>query len=202
MTSVWANVEDLRQHAADLCEYAVNGAIGRVYDDPVYVSITGGRDPGPKYSSCGDLAHWMLYRLGCRESWVNVTDKTGDAPRAFRYGKNVSLLTYTAKGILAKPVPAHAKADLRRGDVCVTWPPGQSHKAHVFVFDRLEGTGAKALLHTWDLGQDVTDPVAWAKEKVHVEARRRVRSATLPICAHLSLERLPFTADPLPVPDQ
>jgi hypothetical protein len=65
---IWANAADA------LCGYACGWDDGRGKDDPVYAAVTEGRDVPPNrahYSSCGDLAHWLLERLGVREPWVN-----------------------------------------------------------------------------------------------------------------------------------
>src|SRR6186713_653784 len=80
----------LRTIATHLLDYAVCGDRGRNESDKVYDSITEHRDRGvmrAKYSSCGDLGHWLVYRLGCRETWVNRAENGG-----WRVGLNVNLL--------------------------------------------------------------------------------------------------------------
>lgn len=65
-----------RRLATELLAFACDGPKGRDEHDAVYREITEGRDgPSPqqmaKYSSCADLAHWLYYRLGFREDWIN-----------------------------------------------------------------------------------------------------------------------------------
>ena len=79
----------VRQAAVVLAEYAVDGDNGRAVGDPIHEWVTEGRrarsearrkkDPSANdYSSCGDLPHWMLACLGCRdEAVVNRTDDGG-----------------------------------------------------------------------------------------------------------------------------
>lgn len=83
------HVPTVRAAAVALARYAVNDAKGRGRDDPVHAWITEGRrtanerrrakgSPEVPYSSCGDLAHWLLMCLGCRdERIVNRTDDGG-----------------------------------------------------------------------------------------------------------------------------
>lgn len=61
--------------------------------DAVYRAVTEGRqdlarDRGYPYSSCGDLAHWLLYRLGVRDRDVINRDECG----GWRVGENISRL--------------------------------------------------------------------------------------------------------------
>jgi hypothetical protein len=83
----------LRAAAVSLATLAVDGENGRRVGDPIHEWVTEGRRQeyewavrnGSKwalnmepYSSCGDLAHWLLTMLGCRdESVVNRTDDGG-----------------------------------------------------------------------------------------------------------------------------
>lgn len=88
------DITAIRLAAVALAEYACNYEKGRDKLDPVYLEVTEGRDgPGPaqrkRYSSCGDLGHWILYRLGCRTTWVNRKE----APNGYRIGFNVTLLS-------------------------------------------------------------------------------------------------------------
>lgn len=81
--------------AQALLRFAVNDEHGRSETDPIYVRVTEGRD-GPtaelrrRYSSCGDLAHWMLRCLGVRAPWLNRDDDGDEKP--FRYGVNLNWL--------------------------------------------------------------------------------------------------------------
>lgn len=68
--------EERRRIAREWCDFA----IGRTPSDPVYRWVTEGRDPGPIYSSCGDLAHVEgFYRrrplsMVPVQSWLNLDD--------------------------------------------------------------------------------------------------------------------------------
>jgi len=88
----------VRFAAIALARYAVNDAEGRDLGDPVHEWVTEGRrarnearkkkagEP-PDYSSCGDLAHWMLYCLGCRDDRINREEH-----KKWRVQVNLSLL--------------------------------------------------------------------------------------------------------------
>jgi len=80
-----------RLAASALLTYAVNGSV-RSTSDPVYRSIVESR-LGPKYSSCGDLAHWFLYRLGVRAPWINRAEFKAPLGHGWRVGLNLNLLT-------------------------------------------------------------------------------------------------------------
>lgn len=92
-----------RVAASALLTYAVseNGAQG-----PVYMRVVEGRK-APKYSSCGDLAHWLLYRLGVRLPWINRSEFTRDASGfGWRVGLNLNLLAAPEVGSNTCAVPA------------------------------------------------------------------------------------------------
>ena len=105
-----------RNRALDLLDYACAG------EYPVgserYLEITEGRH-GKGYSSCGDLAHWLYYRLGFGCPWVNR-----EANGGWRCGHNVSLLVSQSE--------PYAGGTLYAGDVIIIaneWPSGRD--AHV-----------------------------------------------------------------------
>jgi hypothetical protein len=119
---------DYRALAAELVVRACNDGHGRPESDPVYQAVVEGRDRPPypnKYSSCGDLAHWMLYRLGVRLPLVNRQEHLG-----FTYGVNVSRLAFDPLAI-AEP---NASARFAPGDIGIIWSKGDGTDAHVFVF--------------------------------------------------------------------
>jgi len=91
------NLAIVRQAAVALATYAVDGPHGRKAGDPVHEEVTEGRraqyeravqrgdtwavNMAAGYSSCGDLAHWLLRCLGVRdERWINRSDDYGDIP--------------------------------------------------------------------------------------------------------------------------
>ncbi len=124
--------------AVALCEWACGYDKGRSKDDPVYKIVTENRDgPGPeqrkKYSSCGDLGHYLLSRLGVREPWVNRTDD--NAFLTWRSGINISELWGKACPIDIVPDSAWQPEP---GDILILWNTG--FDAHVCVaLDYREG---------------------------------------------------------------
>lgn len=118
---------DYRALAVELVEFACGGAHGRPETDPVYQAVTEGRDRPPfpnQYSSCGDLAHWMLYRLGVRLPMVNRGEHRG-----WTSGANVARLAYDRTAVFA-PRP---DARYLPGDIGVIWSKHDGTDAHVFV---------------------------------------------------------------------
>lgn len=120
-------LEAYRRLVDALLRHATNGSAGRDEDDPVYVSVVEGRDyrKTPPSSSCGDLPHWLLYRLGVRESWVNRKEHyTG-----WRVGQNISCLSW-------RPSPAremHIAEKFWLGDILVIWKEPDSKDSHALV---------------------------------------------------------------------
>ena len=75
----------VRAASVALARYGCDGATGRLQGDPVFEEITEGRQAswmvnGKKrsYSGCGDLIHWVLWRL------MGADPYTGDSPEAKR----------------------------------------------------------------------------------------------------------------------
>jgi hypothetical protein len=156
----------LEEFSREWCDFATKGDVGRLVTDPVYQRIVEGRDKGPKYSSCGDLAHWLLFILGVREPWVNRDENKG-----WRSGFNVNLL-------IAKPIGGNPIAEnnpdldlLHTGDIIISWKQKTGTDAHVMVFDHIEN----GELYTWDLGQGPMSQDAWKGQQQHLEARKRRR---------------------------
>lgn len=114
--------------AVALCEHACGYAEGRNKTDPVYIEVTEHRD-GPRpidrksYSSCGDLAWWLLFRLGLRKPWMNRA-----ANGTYNIGMNVADLT-------GSPVTRHAMAGYSPdpGDIVEVWNLPSTSDAHVTV---------------------------------------------------------------------
>lgn len=80
-------------------------------DDERYRSVLEGRVYKPPSSSCGDLAHWMLYRMGVRLPWINRKENAG-----WRPGENVSLLCWNIATRASTAADVYAP-----GDVIVVW---------------------------------------------------------------------------------
>jgi hypothetical protein len=102
---------ECRKRAVEHLEYACKG--NPVKGSPRWLEVTEGRN-APKYSSCGDLAHWMLFRLGFRMRWINRTENQG-----WRMGMNIARLV--ARGV------KYTGQKLDGGDIIVIsnrWPQG------------------------------------------------------------------------------
>jgi hypothetical protein len=126
--------------ALGLLDVATDGAKGRPESDPVYKRITENRDFGAGYSSCGDLCHWLLFRLGVRLPFINRNEagvwKTG--LNISRLVWNASMARGTAAGEIYEP-----------GDILAIWNKPSGTDAHVLVVR--SHTDGK--VHSSDYGQ-------------------------------------------------
>lgn len=140
---IWTPPENLSETriayqklAVALLEWACRGSTGVSEQDARYRMVTEGRDHGASYSSCGDLAHWLYYRLGVRQPWVNRAEHHG-----WKVGMNVSTLCWNPPNEQAKP--SSSVDFFEPGDVIVIWnlPHGtDSHVVCVIDHDRSKGT--------------------------------------------------------------
>lgn len=156
------NIEEINQRLVPLswCEMAVDYNTGVLVNNPVYKAVTEGRDPGPGYSSCADLAHWMLFRMGVRSKWINRAEHLG-----WKSGLNVSMLAFSCP-VARAPHPGEV---LQRGDIMIVWNKPQGQDAHVNV---VSGFNLDAMeVNTWDYGQAAVNPDAW--NRTMVEGTRR-----------------------------
>ena len=145
----------VRATAVALGYFAVNGTTGRGVGDPVHEWVTEGRrladeqrrsqgvheDP---YSSCADLAHWLLMCLGCQdERVINRSDDGGTVP--WQIGANISRL-------VGSPwyVPANRPGTFPKpGDIFhVCNDPGTEHIA---ILEDVDLTNSN--LQSFDYGQ-------------------------------------------------
>ena len=128
-TGAGIDLDILRQAATALVTYAVNGDAGRNIGDTVFNEITEGRAGGKGYSSCGDLCHWMMKCLGCRdESIVNRNDDGGKVP--WVSGANLSRIVYHTG---AAWTPSHQGVFASPGDIIYLALPPDPMKEHVLV---------------------------------------------------------------------
>jgi len=151
-----------RSAAVALCEYACGYEAGRSKDDPVYKEVTEGRDgPGPeqrkRYSSCGDLAHWLYSRLGIRAAWINRTDDGAFGP--WLPGANIARLWGGACPFDQVP-PSDPSWVPEPGDVLLIWNTGVD--AHVMVALGRDG----ANLRTANYGAGGMSPLASPGAKI------------------------------------
>lgn len=202
---------NIREIATTLAAYACDN---RRVNDPVYRMVTENRDPGPVYSSCGDLAHWLLFTLGCRAAFINRQEHQG-----YVMGRNVSRLSNAAEAVdpdkavreavakASREAPLtkatrrsltatltreqYAALDLQPGDILIKWQTGPD--AHVMVFDRIEGD----TIHTYDYGKGALSREAWRKAPNQIEGARRQRSLVgFGLKRVLRLDAVEFTAEP------
>lgn len=161
-------IETYREFARAWCNFAA-GKEGRRANDPVYRWLTEGRDRGPSYSSCADLGHWLLYRLGVRSDYINRTEHNG-------WRSNVNVARLCAKPFGTCPVAEQMSrgAAMRTGDIIIAWRKPDSTDAHVMVVDGVELSSCETL-HTWDCGQGPLDPAAWLDGRQHIECTHRQR---------------------------
>lgn len=132
-----------------------NGKAGRGKLDPVYRLVLENRDKKGDwsgYSSCGDRAHFKLWRFGCRKAFVNREERT-PLPNDFKWGMNIAFLhdlskgspcmtTITSKGKkIAAPPPATWVPMV--GDELIIWNDTKMGKdAHSLSLVALNGTEA------------------------------------------------------------
>lgn len=123
-------LEPWRMAAVALCEYACGYEHGRDKGEPVYIEVTEHRD-GPTgrerehYSSCGDLAWWLLFRLGLRLHWMNRA-----ANGSYDIGMNVADLTGCP---VAEHGPFGPDYSPQPGDILEIWSSPTTSDAHVCV---------------------------------------------------------------------
>lgn len=126
-----------RKFAIELISYACGRYTGgRDENDAVYQSVTEARDVGAQqrsYSSCGDLAHWLLYRMGSRAKFINRKEHLG-----WQSGLNVSKLAYSSLSEDAKETDIY-----QAGDILIIWSKPDATDAHVMVV--LEHQGSRLL---------------------------------------------------------
>jgi hypothetical protein len=102
-----------------------------------------------RYSSCGDLAHWLLFRMGNRSAFINRKEHLG-----WGVGQNISKLVNASVAENASPGDFYAA-----GDVLVIWSKPDGTDAHVMVVlshdsDTLTSAeygqpGGKYCVHPW-----------------------------------------------------
>lgn len=117
-------VDEYRAAAVALNTYFCDGYKGRSKTDPVYQYVVEKRDvPATykSYSSCGDRAAAILYRLGCREKLCNRNENKG-----WKVGANISALAF---GISFSKKPGKDWLP-RPGDEMLIWNSQSGTDAH------------------------------------------------------------------------
>jgi len=184
-----------RVAAARLARFAVGDNAGQLeafegrgFDDAVYKGVTEGRQDeahrlGIFYSSCGDLPHWMLCRLGVRLPWVNRREMMQLAPPhpGWRVGQNLSALV-SGSGLAERVTPDAARFE--PGDVLHLGDTNASAHVDVVLAD-LDGEDGRAIVSA-----DYGLPAAGIRRSfAHVEGGRLFRNKR-PIVHVLRLGRV------------
>lgn len=153
--------EALRTEAVRLARHACDGDRGRVQGDPIFDTVTEGRQKWKGYSACGDLAMYVLRELGLRDERIlNRDDDGGVVP--WKIGANLSKLVFNPIGAF---VWASGDKRPKPGDVVYMSKP-----EHVAVLEELdEGAGRIA---TYDYGQ-------WDARAGKAAGMRRVNAFTV-----------------------
>lgn len=175
-----------RDVALVLAAHATQDGRGRDVGDPVHEEVTEGRrkaneerrargSPEVAYSSCGDLPHWMLDRLGCTdERLVNRTDDGGQTP--WKIGANLTRIVNA---------PGFVRAGGRR-----TPQPGDV----LFLMNRFGGH--VCVLVSWSSTHCTTDDYGqpYARRRTHpvVADGEGYRVGGAPLVGWLDLDGVPF----------
>lgn len=138
---------DLRHAAEDFLMMAAKDEHGRRQFDPLFEAVTERRQ-SKGYSACGDLGHWVLFRLGFRFPWVNRAEHNG-----WRVGKNLSLLCSSVAGG-SNPVarPPRLGREVDAGDILVVNVHDVA-KSHVVVVLGPAVLEPRAVIRTAEYGQ-------------------------------------------------
>lgn len=124
-------IDDRVRIVPSLLNWACGGEAHRKRGN--YMAVVEGRD-WKGYSSCADLAHWLLYRLGCRQPWINRAEhKSGDMGKpGWDVAVNVGRFAFSAPNSVRRtPVPGYMIAE--PGDILIVWNREDTTDSHVMV---------------------------------------------------------------------
>ncbi|MDD5544399.1 MAG: peptidoglycan-binding domain-containing protein [Acidobacteriia bacterium] len=139
-------MKELRESAVDFLLMAGKDEEGRRQFDPLFDAVTEKRQT-KGYSACGDLGHWLLFRMGFRFPWINR-----DEHRGWLQARNLSLLcssTVGGKNPIARPPRVGQLVDA--GDVLVV--AGQVTKSHLAVVLGPASLEPRSVVRTVEYGQ-------------------------------------------------
>lgn len=142
------DLKSARDYARAKARFACGGSKGRGKLDPVYITVTQGRDSRPNwkhYSSCGDQLHWHAVEMGVPIStdWINRDDPTIGKRWEFLNGRDNI-------GKLQRPGPASITPIgyvPGAGDYLLCW-----HEDGSDVHVRIAGNTDAGVLETFDYG--------------------------------------------------
>lgn len=113
-----------RDVVPDLLDWACQGGTQDTMH-PNYLRVVEGRTHRG-YSSCADLGHWLFFRCGARQTWLNREEHEG-----WKDQVNVSRFAFSAPNSVRKtPVP---DVWYEPGDVLIVWNNESGTDAHVMV---------------------------------------------------------------------
>ena len=175
MTGITGEEVDARLvHVPQLLEWACGGEAHKKRGN--YSQVVEDRD-WAGYSSCGDLAHWLLYALGCRQAWINRGEhRDGDLGKpGWDVAVNVSRLAFSAPtSVRQTPMPGYMV--VAPGDIMICWNDAKGTDAHVFLaaaHQRLPGT-----LRVAEYGQPgghIVDRIVAARDGKLFNGRRQIQ---------------------------
>jgi hypothetical protein len=165
-------------------------------DDPRYKIVTEhrGRDylAHPPASSCGDLPHFGLEKIGVRLPWVNREARLGNRWRGSWL--NINRLVHPPIGACPETKEWTPDADVQGGDVVVVanrWPSGKDAHA-VCVLARTVEVGELETSELWstaEYGNEHGDPANVGGLRYHVLRSGHILGARR-IRVWLSLDRI------------
>lgn len=135
----------VRQRAVDLVRQQLPCDAGSA----AFEEIAQGRERQTRiYSSCGDLAHWLLWRLGYKGPVLNRN--VPSLGLKWQMGMNIGRIRYTGErqGLW---VPFTRGSLPALGDICMITDPAVPNREHVFV--ALAVDGVRRLVTSGDAGQ-------------------------------------------------
>lgn len=120
--TLFLSESDYRNTARQLLEWAGAGPVGIAQTSPKYLAVTEGREPLGSHNgtSCGELPHWLLFRLGIRSAFINRNEAHGWKPVI-----NIAALAYSA---VAKT--CQLTDQYKPGDVVYIWERADTTDAH------------------------------------------------------------------------
>lgn len=151
-----------------------------------------------KYYSCGDLAHYCLEKIGCRdETLVNRDSDGGKTP--WIAGVNVSRISRH---------PAFMSAEgwhdpYQPGDILIVYDPTKPNSEHVCILVAIEvlSDGSKRFI-TYDYGQELENGLACGKrrEVPFTVQNDRIYLGNRVLIGWLNVDLVPLS-EPAEVPD-
>jgi hypothetical protein len=146
----------LREYVEQLMSYYVPST----WEDQAMVEITQGRAQAARktnnfFSTCGELCHWVLERIGYRGPVLNRTINEPKCKKKWKDQLNIGRLYFTAmkKGVFVRSKPGITP---NMGDLVFIYqalPKGKMKREHVLVFKEQFIKDGQLYWRSWDAGQ-------------------------------------------------